>query len=662
MTKGDYTLEELHSKNIDFFHREKPEIWDILSSIEETVSTLVTKDGVVTNIHLGEQNLYGQDSRKYCNNQLEDFFKKPNRLIFPNIENCNLSHITRGLLEKVNERFFAMHGPQYAAEEPLTDSGFFFALGLGTGEYVPHILDDVKICHLIIVEPIVEFFWHSCFNLDWEEIFKKADENKISIRLVLSKQPLEAVEEIEDVIQDVGNTFIDGSYYFVHYPSWELQETYQILRERIKTYYNSSGFFEDELVMMRNTYMNLLTVDFRFLKIKKYLHQDYPVVVAASGPSMEFDLENLKKIRDQIILVSSGTTIFYLLNAGLRPDFHAELENVEAVATFLEPQKEKFGFEGISLLASSTVSHKVSKMFDEVYLFPRGAVSSTTVFCKGMGHLNQASPLSANAAVAAIGTLGFRNIYLMGVDCGQYEGAGHHVKGTIYDELGINLVHYDNAFGRKVPGNFGGKVGTTIFMDMSRMMLADVAKRLELNLYNCSHGARIDYAKPLASGAIKLTNPPFQQEHAKKKIRDQLKLYKAGEYLEEVDLQKMVDRIPLFKSKLDQIIDEALKEAEGFADFDRMFAVFWDNNWDELGDLLIMMGGSFGSMIRASSFFGIRMQDERIREDYLKIFLEVYKEQSLWMIDVIEGFIKKMIARDDDLALPENYPLKTEPE
>ena len=657
-----YTSESnaLRDKNISFFEEEIPLLHDRIINAPEPASVLSFVDGKPDNVLVNGLKMYGVPCSQYSQNQMDEYWEQPERLFFKDMSQCNVTNISRGLMEKLNKRFFHARNDIENGRFPVVDSGYFFCFGLGLGTFIPEIVEKSVARNILIVEPLIELFYQSLSVVDWEEIYALAEENGKKIYFIFEKTPVELVEACETYVRKTGNTFLDGSYFFVHYPSWELKEAYGLLRERLRAYYYSTGFFEDELVMMRNCYQNLAFSDFRFVKRKKYLHQDYPVFVTASGPSLEFDLPNIKKIRDRIILVSSGTTLHLLLKEGITPDFHAELENVEAVYDLMKPKSEQYDLTGITLIASTTIDKRVPGLFGDVYLFARGAVSSTTVFCKGVGEINETSPYSANCAAATIATLGFRNIYLAGVDCGRYDGAKHHASGSVYEEIGIEeAMEGALKFDIKVPGNFGGEVSTTVLLDMSRRHITSLINRLGLKMYNCSHGARIDGTTPISSGGIKLTNEPNQQEHIKQTIRDQSKLYRDGEYVDIKALQKNVDNVPVLKSRLSELIEEAKQDVTSFYDFDHLFHDFWDGNWDDFGHLFIIMGGSLASMIRIGSFMGIRITNEDQRKEFFDLFLDCYEEQCIWMLDVIEGLYAEMVAGNENMEIPAEYELET---
>ena len=131
---------------------------------------------------------------------------------------------------------------------------------------------------------------------------------------------------------------------------WPLKEARTLLNERIKVFYLSSGFFEDEILMMRNTYYNLRGTAFRLVDRKRHRERSTPVFVVGSGPSLDRDIAAIKKWRDRAIVFSCGTAIGILLKNGIRPDLHVENENTFPLVKNLREFKRRYGFDGIRLV------------------------------------------------------------------------------------------------------------------------------------------------------------------------------------------------------------------------------------------------------------------------------------------------------------------------
>ncbi|WP_417795042.1 6-hydroxymethylpterin diphosphokinase MptE-like protein [Terasakiella pusilla] len=648
----------LFEKNLEFFKNKENSIYEKVVNFTTENSTLMFEGDTAVNLRMGNVNLYGKNEKDYVDSQMEDFLKNPLRLHFTNPSHCNLSPISIGMLQKLRDRFLIEHKAEFSTF-PVTDTGFLYLLGIGLGLIVERLLDEELASNYFLFEPVVEIFAQSMHKMDWEKIYENAENKGINLILIVGETPLQSVLRVEAHIRKIGNTFIDGSYFVAHYSSWEIEEIYGYLMDRLKSFNYSTGFYEDELVMMRNSYENFKNHTFRFIKNGKYLRQEYPVLIVGSGPSLEYDIDIVRELQDRAIVVSCGTTINVLLKNGIVPDFQVEIENVEDVYKFNKNISEKYDLSKIVLIATNTVHPKVTGLFGETWYYARGALSSTRVFMEPNADLEGTTPLSANPAIASMAVLGFRNMYLFGVDCGRYVGASHHHKDSIYHELGMEEQDFDPAYGIRVPGNFGGKVETTAVLDMSRWVISSIRKKFGIHMYNSSHGARIDGAIPMAADAIELESDAGRKALVIKTLRDQLKTYNAGEFIADLDFDKFLEQFTEFGEGFDECMSSLVGKYSSFSEIDSKIEEFWNTNFDKYKCVFAMIGGSFASMIRLAAFYGCRISDEKARFEYIQIFLEAYQEQVLWMVDQSRGLFEDMV-NGETVRSFKSYPLPTD--
>ena len=166
---------------------------------------------------------------------------------------------------------------------PVVDVGYLFVFGIGLGYHVPELVEKTPARHIILIEPVAEFLLHSFSAIDWKKVFARARRRGITIHFVVESRPPEIVSRIEEVLYWGGITFLDGSYYCPHYYSWTLKEAFLLLKERLKHFYVSFGFFEDELEMNKNCYENMKRWSFRMIEKGSYLHQDLPIFIIGRG-------------------------------------------------------------------------------------------------------------------------------------------------------------------------------------------------------------------------------------------------------------------------------------------------------------------------------------------------------------------------------------------
>ncbi|MCB2102043.1 MAG: motility associated factor glycosyltransferase family protein [Rhodobacterales bacterium] len=658
----------LYDRNVAVWRARRPEHWALLEAQGVRVSSRVDgPDGRPVNIDLGGTRLYPSDGPAWTAEQLRQFDGSPDRLGFSDPSHCNLSPVSKRVLFELGHAL-KDRGLRRLAPYPVVDVGYAFVFGLGLGLHLPDLVARAIARHIVIIEPVPEFILHSMHVLDWADLFRQADAQGLEIHFLggPGHGPERMVAEIEAVIRARGATFIDGSYAYIHYYSWELGQTRKLLNEKIKTFFISSGFFEDEILMMKNAYGNFRRWPFHLVDRRPYLEQAMPMFVVGSGPSLDQDLAVIRKWRDRALVFSCGTSLGILLKNGIRPDLHVENENTAPLVDNLKAFDAEYGLKGITLVASATVVPELSALFDDVWYFFRAPLSSSQIMHGNTEPLPFADPLVANAAAAVAGTLGFGTVYLFGVDCGMLKDGDHHARDAVYYQEdydnyveGESLEFIERGFDREVPGNFGGTVMTSWSLDLSRRTLTALAGFRRLTLINCGHGARIDGARPMAGAAIRLTNPEGQRQAVMERLQAQLKFFEPGAFLERVDLQGALDGCDTFITGFTDMIAQARAEDRGFWELEKRLEAFWEDQVNGGRAVLRIAGGSITSMVRLGAFFGTRVEDPDERAWFLDLFLDHYAEACLWMADEVRTLLAAMVAGE---AVPEDIGKRPAPE
>lgn len=639
----------LFARNRELFQSRYPVVWTYLESLNEPVSKLVMDGDTPVNIDLGETTLYPEPARDWTAEQVATYFDDPDRIGFSSPAHCNLSPISRRVLADVTDYFDEHHGGKLESY-PVVDVGFAFVFGIGLGH---HILDLVKrglSRYMILIEPLPELLLQSMAAIDWGEIFDSAADRGMQIEFLLGKTPPDAIALIERYLFHKRQTFLDGSYAYMHYPSWPLRETRVLLNEKIKTFYLSWGFFEDEILMMSNAYHNLKRWDLALVSRRSYLEQKVPVFVVGSGPSLDDALPVIQKWQDRAIVFSCGTAIGILRKNGITPDFHVENENTLPLVDNLRDFHGEYGFEGTTLIASATVPPEVGSFFDKRWFYHRAFLSSSHLLKGDLVPLAGCSPLVANAAFAVMATMGFKEIYLFGVDCGRREDAGHHAGDAVYyDEEydnylpGEGLDLLETEFTREVPANFGGTALTTWYLDMSRSAFTGMLNVVpDVTLYNCSDGARIDGAQARHAASVRLSSTPDDVARAKTRLENQLPHFEAAAFLDTLDLKALAEGCEAFPDALNAAMDRLLEDNAGFWEMEQEVRQLLEQDDSPFEAVRRIAEGTMTSLIRLGAFGGTRISDTEGRRAFFRYYVEKYRETCLWMADEAEALMREI--------------------
>jgi hypothetical protein len=634
----------LFERNREAFVTRYPDVWRKLESLGRPVTALVEDDGQAVNIDLGAGMLYPSPAPEWSKSQLDEFRKSPDRIGFSDPNHCNISPIS---LKLVNDLlgYVRENGLSATMEGlPVVGVGYYFVFGIGLGHHIPELVGETQARHIVLIEPVAEFLLHSLSVIDWNLVFATAEDRGIGFHFVLDKTPDQAARRVEMIVSVEGNTFLDGSYFCVHYYSWQLKQTYILLKEGLKNYYISMGFLEDEIEMVRNCVRNLDRWPFHLVESRSFREQTLPVFILGAGPSIDKDLPVIRKLRDRVVVISCGTALGILLKNGIRPDIHCELERGELTYTILSGVHDEYGFDGITLLASTTVDPRVSELFDKRWYFFRAGLSPAALLRDDVVPLHGADPLVCNAAFSAAAYLGFTQIYLFGIDLAQKQAGRHHAKDSVYfkkEHADLDAT-YAKRFNREVPGNFGGTVETFWAFDLGRQMLSRVQRLRPTNLVNCSDGAKIYGAKPKVAASVSLPDILPRREDVLARVEAQLLSFEAGEMLRKVDLDTHVRGCEDFVEAFEEFLVTVLREDVGFVAMEARLHDFVKERRDDFRGFFSLALPSMVSMLRLGSFFGSRIPDEAKRRAFFEHFIDRYRERCVKMAEISRDLLSSV--------------------
>lgn len=222
--------------------------------------------------------------------------------------------------------------------------------------------------------------------------------------------------------------------------------------------------------------------------------------------------------KDKAIIVSCGSAISALHRVGIKPDIHVETERTKIVYDFLVNLDDPEYLRDVLFLSTDVIHPDCATLFDQSALAFKlsepGVVLYQNYFsslrpCAALGGVN---PLVGNIGISAPIHLGFKQLYLFGLDNGYKHKGHHHSRLSSYynDEESAGalgeMMYGDSLWQRE--GNFGGTVISNAMFDTSRRVMEQVlANNDDVRCFNCSDGARIAHARALPSGEIHLSQP-----------------------------------------------------------------------------------------------------------------------------------------------------------
>lgn len=294
-------------------------------------------------------------------------------------------------------------------------------------------------------------------------------------------------------------------------------------------------------------------------------------------------------------------------------------------------------------MASVSVKDGVTRLFDDKFLFHREFLSSTRMFGDGHDPVVGTGPFSANTAMALATTLGFRNIYLFGCDCGSVDPAEHHAKETVYHTReGHTQGHNDMPL--QVPGNFGEPAWTNSYYLWSRWVFETVISGAEVTAFNCSDGIAIAGALPVRPEALEIPGAALDKARVVRAIKGTSRQYDRGVYMETQDVAGRLRDWHAFAQEMRDFMDEALSASDELHEFEVALTRFITRCDAQYGGVVVPVSGSARGMAPIAGYFVNRAPDADARARMMDIFRANFRTQIEHILDdataLLEGIAK----------------------
>lgn len=413
-----------------------------------------------------------------------------------------------------------------------TNYSCLLLIGTGNGSCVQDIIRNVQPTHIAVCVTSWEDFASSFETIDWQSIWNQYNSDPLNHRLNLCR-----VKDYSEIIGSVvssGLLFLDHTYvYKSPVADPDLQDLYSkaIDSDYICNLIWYLGYVADEYNMIYNTSHTLL----RQPKIynPSRIMSGTRCIVCASGPSLDNNLELIKTLQEDTLIIAAGSAISALSRFGIRVDITAQVEremllydDFAGISNEIELDKKYF-------LMSSTCNHQLTELFKETLIFFRPALTPLALYSeKPTEILHFEAPESINAAVSFAASIGCSEIYLFGVDLGT--------KSKEYDRSREAVGFTPRTWEMEREGNFSKVVFTNKIMVDTANILAMAARAYALKnqtkFYNCSDGLKIDDYESLVPAKetiqqISLINQGSQSPHAKfEKYISSLKQYSKSRF------------------------------------------------------------------------------------------------------------------------------------
>lgn len=375
-------------------------------------------------------------------------------------------------------------------KEATGEKRFCIVAGTDGGHLLNHVLKNNAIKHMVVIEPDMDSFYNSLRVVNWPAIFTDFHERGGTVFFHIGQVTPEIKNKITTHILDIGP--YNAANLYMHHDDTNggriaLVAVVQCLQGSI----NTLGFYDDERVGFTHS-IEKLKDSARILMHQSRPWIDKPVMVCGNGSSLTGLLPQIRKCRNRMFLVACGTTIGTFYREGIVPDFYIEQERPLCTSNWTKLTTTQEFRDKTTCIGLNVVHPQTNGMFKDVaYVLKSNDLGGIVLkeYLQTPPQLLFVNPLVANAGTSIMTALGFRHIYLAGIDCAFAPDGGSHAKG--------HKPPKDNRDHITIPGNFRKEVTTTqLYLDSARTIEGLIRSNPDTKYYNLCDGAYIKGAKP----------------------------------------------------------------------------------------------------------------------------------------------------------------------
>lgn len=454
-----------------------------------------------------------------------------------------------------------------------------FFYGLGNGVLYKALLKNETHKKIAVIEPEIDIIYATLNVVDLSS-------ELLSQRLVLFYSEFASYAQFYFLITAPEFTSYAKTYdIHVHSPFYESYVD-DILRinsgftKAISQMVIAHGNSIDDMLIgvkhhVQNIPVMLENYCYRQLVLKRY-NLNKTAIIVATGPSLDKQLDTLKKFAPYSTIISLDASYPILKKHGIVPDYVTSIERVEATSSFFSTRDKKFDENIYFIVASLTHPQTIKNILPRrLVLTMRPQQSEIAFNMKKYGYLGIGHS-TANQAFQLAYALGHKNIVLIGQDLAFAPDGKSHATGHAFAQA--DEYFYVKAYGGE------GEVRTTYIWDKFKNQYEkdiEQSSKEGYVTYNCTEGgARIEGSveKPfletmneLCKDKIPKKEPNISKISEKQRSKDLLKAYTyiAKKVKTQKEAKKKIEEVFL---ELVPQIDELIAKKEAGEVSEKMFS------------------------------------------------------------------------------------------
>lgn len=339
----------------------------------------------------------------------------------------------------------------------IEESAMFFFGGIGNPLYIKKIIENNKTNNMsvIIYEPSKEIFFTILESIDLTEILESNVDCIFVVEEVTGIKINDVIKKMISVIMlEHVRTIILPNYNRI-FSKEMLSFAKDICRQCdvCAAAINTQVCFSNVYAMNMFANAPFLLDAYKTKQLTEVIPRDMPAIVVAAGPSLNKNIDELKRAKGKAFIIAVDTAIKPLLKKGIIPDMFAIVDGKKPIELVQNEEVKK-----IPLLTSISASHDVLEYHTGMKFF----YNEGDIYINSMFFMNGKilEPLAcggsvATAAFALAFMVGINTVILVGQDL-ALTGNKTHADGTFEEKM----EEIDTSNCIMVPGNVDDKVPT----------------------------------------------------------------------------------------------------------------------------------------------------------------------------------------------------------
>ena len=666
------SLNKTFIRNMEFLQQHDPATFEQFKDYHPKKIQLLCNDKGTVNLHHMDGKdtpVYSSDPFQFTKESVEHYVKAPfsinmsfikttDELWAPGSHNyqCNLAI---DVLRQI---------PSLALDAMPEKTPFLCINGIGLGYHIELLLEASEIFNLCLIEPDSDYFYASLAIIDWPAIYRYFMRPGYNLILITGQNKTESIQSLKTSIQAIGLHHLAKPLIFNHIQSSAHQDILNEAIHDIAATLTHTGFFEDEAISLAHTLENLSN-QIPLLNSHPLLDNNYhkiPAFVVANGPSLDQAKEFLISNKGNGVIFSCGTALGSLLEMGIKPDFHIEMERLQITPNWIKKYTTEEQRNDSILVALNTVHPDTFKLFPKSAACLKPSDIGTLYIDRELKPNYQiptppwSNPTVGNTALSFATAMGFKEIYIFGLDLAYGEDDSHHsshskiynefdAKKDSHKEISPSQEHQAEIIQEK--GNFRNRVSTTRLWRSAKIMAEQgFAMNPMTHYYNCSDGILLEGATPSSIETLQLPLFKNKSQFIQKLYKEKFSPLNAKIKTKQAALDSLQPAQELCQKLIELFSTNitSLEQAKNL--LDQQFA-----EYQALGVATVpqqLMHGSiitFGIIINlaiqntAATQHALRLEQlNQIRNLYLEFLNTAYQSISMGLLDIDNRSLKAL--------------------